>query len=269
MEQVEKITEMTSEEAKNIDTRQIEYISLSSGKIIYIKNKDEQNDQKKDGEEKDNKEEDLKEDNGQNQEKVEDDNLSEKDEKNNEVKEEGQESINKQEEKKELNNINEEKSKVNMKKEEMKETEEEMKKKARQNLIEKGKIKKLFTEKNQNQTQLVNRTIQQNKLGKIRPMFLHLDYDNLTLKKNNLSQTVKIQPKYLKSLTNEEEYHEQEPLYNNNYQNQLTQSYNPQVYKQLLEKKNIYLKKQPMTNINELRLRARPMFKVLNPGNKK
>ena len=60
MDQEEKITEMTSEEAKNIDTRQIEYISLSSGKIIYIKNKEEQKEQKKDEEEKDNKEEDLK-----------------------------------------------------------------------------------------------------------------------------------------------------------------------------------------------------------------
>ena len=268
MEEFGEITEMTSEEAKNIDTSKIEYISLTSGKIIYIKNKDEQNKQKEEGE-KDNKEESLKEVNGQNQEKIEDNNLNEKDEKNIELKNEVKEDINKEEEKKELNNINEEKSKVNEKKEEVKKTEEEMKQKVRQNLIEKGKIKKLLNENRQKQTQLVNRIIQQNKLIKIRPMFLHLDYDRLTLKKKNLSQTVKVQPRYLNNLTNEEEYYDQEHLNDDNYKNQLTQTYNPQVYKQLLEKKNIYLKKQPMTNINELRLRARPMFKVLNPGNKK
>ena len=124
----------------------------------------------------------------------------------------------------------------------MKKTEEEMKQKVRQNLIEKGKIKKLLNENRQKQTQLVNRIIQQNKLGKIRPMFLHLDYDSLTLKKKNLSQTVKVQPRYLNNLTNEEEYHGQEHLNDDNYKNQLTQTYNPQVYKQLLEKKIFILK---------------------------
>ena len=36
MDMYGKITEMTSDEVKNIDSNQIEYISLSSGDIIYI-----------------------------------------------------------------------------------------------------------------------------------------------------------------------------------------------------------------------------------------
>ena len=42
-----KITEMTSDEIKNIDSNQIEYISLSSGELIYIKKQEnQQNDEK-------------------------------------------------------------------------------------------------------------------------------------------------------------------------------------------------------------------------------
>ena len=53
MEDLTKVDEMTPEEVKNLDLNKIEYIALSSGKIIYIKKEAEK--------EESQKEEDLKE----------------------------------------------------------------------------------------------------------------------------------------------------------------------------------------------------------------
>ena len=58
-----KITEMTSDEIKNIDSNQIEYISLSSGDIIYIKKKESQ--QNAEGEKLNQVEEQINEENNE------------------------------------------------------------------------------------------------------------------------------------------------------------------------------------------------------------
>ena len=120
-----KITEMTSDEVKNIDSNQIEYISLSSGDIIYIKKSDSQQNE---GKEKLNQDgEELKEENKQinGQNEI----LAEKQKENSLIKENA-EIIEENEEENKEEEIHEEMKEVLKEeiKEEIKEIKEEIKK---------------------------------------------------------------------------------------------------------------------------------------------
>ena len=184
MSQFGKITEMTSEEVKKLDKNEIEYISLSSGQIIYIKNKENNNTQNE-KEEIDNRKM-VQEKEGESINKEEKDNLITKNEEKeqNKVNKElniakmGKNIMNKDNKKineqikKEKKGVNERDNKKfnKIKPKNINPKEEYLKKIIRQVAIENGKLKKQLKQNRQNQIQINYQEIPLNKTFKIRPL---------------------------------------------------------------------------------------------------